>query len=447
MNFSVLSFNYKQTPVALRERLAIPSSQTGPLLHEVREACGLEELLVLSTCNRVEFYHTGNAAAGEAVFAWMLTRHEGWEEELRQCAITLGGRDALLHLFRVAASLESMVIGEPQILGQVKEGWQVASQEGTLGAVLAPLLPKVFHAAKRVRSETGIAMFPVSVSSMAAEMAGRIFEPLSEATVLVIGAGEMAELVVTHLQGAGIRRLMITNRTFANAVALAERFQGSAVRFEHILDHLTAADIIISSTGAQSYVIDEALARQAQKARKGRPMFFIDIAVPRDIDPAVGDLPDVYCYDIDDLQSTAAANQAEREAEATKAHRIVEVEVDRYEAWRAGEAVIPAIRALRRHFMDTSHQELERTLERLKHLPESDAMAVRKLVDSVVKKLLHAPSTNLKSVEQGPSAHLFAQTVCEIFGVNPEPSSKPAQTPPEEGDPDKIVHVDFPAEG
>lgn len=449
MNLTVLSFNYKHTPVALRERLAIAPSQTGPLLHEARQDCGLEELLVLSTCNRVEFYHTGDAEGGEAVLAWMLARHPGWEKELAECAVTLAGSDALLHLFRVAASLESMVIGEPQILGQVKEGWQIASREGTLGSVLGPLLPKVFHAAKRVRSETGIAMFPVSVSSMAADMAGRIFESLEDRTVLVIGAGEMAELVVTHLQGAGVRRLMITNRTFANAVSLAERFHGSAVRIEHMLDHLADADIIISSTGSQSYVIDADLARQAHKTRKGRPMFFIDIAVPRDIDPAVGELSDVYCYDIDDLQSTASANQREREAEADKAHKIVEAEVERYLNWQAGEAATPAIRALRRHFMETGRQELERTLGRLPHLSDSDEKAVRRLVDGLLKKLLHAPSTHLKSAATGPSAHLFAQSICEAFGVDPASTEGRKPTTLEVNGPvemEKVVHVDFPSE-
>ncbi|NIP73486.1 MAG: glutamyl-tRNA reductase, partial [Gammaproteobacteria bacterium] len=355
MSLSVVSFSYKTTPLALREKLAVPAAQIADTLRDVKERCTLREVMLVSTCNRVEFYFLGEEGDGGArnLLDWMKRGFAGWDEELERGAVVLQGEAALTHLFRVACSLESMVLGEPQILGQVKEAYQAASESRSLGPYLTGLMQRVFHAAKRVRTETDIARFPVSVSYVAAELAGRIFDTLEDKTVLVIGAGEMAELVVTHLQAAGARKLLITNRTFANGVALAEKFHGSAVRYENLEAHLAEADIVISSTGAPGYVVTADSVRVAERTRKGRPMFVIDIAVPRDVDPEVNDLADVYCYDVDDLQAVADANQSNREKEALQAQRIVEEEVTEFVRWKRSDSIKPVIKALRQRFAET----------------------------------------------------------------------------------------------
>lgn len=422
MPLSLISFNYKHTPLALRELLDVPSSRLPGMLAEMRQDCALDELMVLSTCNRVEFYFS--AAEGRQasldILAWMKKGFSGWEEEMERCGVILHDQPAVTHLFRVACSLESMVIGEPQILGQVKESFQIARQHRTVGPYLTGLMQKVFQAAKKVRTDTAIARFPVSVSYMAVELAGKIFERLDDKTVMVIGAGEMAELVVAHLKGKGVRNIVITNRTFSNAVALAERVQGRAVRFEEMPDHLASSDIVIASTGAQGHVVDKEMARQAVKSRKGNPIFFIDIAVPRDISPEVGTLSNVYCYDIDALQNAAFANLKERESEAEKAQAIIDGEVRSFQ--RAGNArmAVPVIRALREQFNETGNLELDKTFKRMGHLSEAEREAMRSLVRSLTNKLLHLPSTRLREIEADGDGGLYSEALVSLFGLNPD---------------------------
>ena len=422
MPLSLVSFNFKHTPLALRELLNVPSAKVPALLDEVGQACALDELMMLSTCNRVEFYFSAadGQQASQAILAWMKKGFSGWEEEIERCGVILHDQPAVTHLFRVACSLESMVIGEPQILGQVKESFQIARKHRTVGPYLTGLMQKVFQAAKKVRTETGIARFPVSVSYMAVELAGKIFERLDNKTVMVIGAGEMAELVVAHLKRKGVRKLVITNRTFSNAVALAERVQGSAVRFEEMPDHLAASDIVIGSTGAQGHVVDKEMARKAAKIRKGNPIFFIDIAVPRDISPEVGSLSNVYCYDIDALQTASSANLKERESESEKAQAIIDDEVRSFQ--RAGNArlAVPVIRALREQFNETGNLELEKTFKRLRHLSEAERETMRGLVRSLTNKLLHLPSTRLREIEADGDGGLFSEALVGLFGLNPD---------------------------
>lgn len=420
MSLSLITFNYKTTPLNLREKLAVPQSSLPGLLTEARARCGLDEIMMVSTCNRVEVYFRApdGPQAGRALLEWMKRGFAGWDDELERSAVVLHGEAALTHVFRVACSLESMVVGEPQILGQVKEGYQLACDSAALGPYLNGLMQRVFHAAKRVRTETAIARYPVSVSYVAAELAGKIFDPLADKSVLVVGAGEMAELVVTHLQKAGVRRLAITNRTFANAVALAEKFHGSAVRFEHLNGCLADADIVISSTGAQRPVIDAEMVRTAERVRKGRPMFFVDIAVPRDVDPQVGQIANVYCYDIDDLQSVAKANARERETEALSAQRIVEDEVARFVRWKHSDSVKPVLKALRQHVNALGQQELERLLGHLTHLSDADVTALQAMVQGLVNKLLHQPSTRLKELGEDLNGQVYAEALNELFGLN-----------------------------
>ena len=419
MPLSLVSFNFKHTPLALRELLDIPSARLPALLHEVLQACALDELMMLSTCNRVEFYFSAaeGERASQAILAWVKNGFSGWEADTERYGVILHDQPALTHLFRVACSLESMVIGEPQILGQVKESFQIARQHRTVGPYLTGLMQKVFQAAKRVRSETGIARFPVSVGYMAVELAGRIFERLDDKTAMVIGAGEMAELVVACLKRKGVRKISITNRTFSNAVALAERVQGSAVRFEQMADHLATSDIVIASTGAQGHVVDKEMARQATKSRKGKPIFFIDIAVPRDISPEVGSLSNVYCYDIDALQNSVSANIQERESEAEKAQLIIQEEVRSFQHSGTARLAVPVIRALREQFNETGNLELEKTFKRLGHLSDVEREAMRGLVRSVIKKLLHLPSTRLKEMGADGGGSLFSEALVGLFGL------------------------------
>ncbi len=457
MSLCVLGFSHKTTALEVREALAPAPERMAAALAEWQAAAGLSELMVLSTCNRAEYYFV---AEDEAHAFEALLRHlqqglaalpadatpgasslgaDSVRVELERQALKLTGPEALRHLFRVAASLESMVVGEPQILGQVKEAFQLASANRLTGPLLGSLMPQVFRTAKRVRTETQIARFPVSISAMAVELAARIFDTLEQQTVLVIGAGEMAELAVTHLLGAGIRRLLVTNRTFAAADALAQRFQGTALPFEQLPASLAEADIVISSTGAPHFIVTREMARQAVRSRRGKPIFFIDIAVPRDVDPEVNSLSDVYRYDIDDLQTVAAANLKEREGEALAASRIVEEDLERYLRWRDVQAVVPVIKALRRQVSGLGEQELARTLAALKHLSPQDALQVQRLVRTLVNKVLHAPSTRLKQLAEGQDTRLYSEALVTLFELKPDQEQGDAEPPGEEDA--NVVHL------
>lgn len=437
MTLSVLSFSYKTTPIELRERLAFSSEQLPRIMAEVRDKCDLAEVMLLSTCNRVEFYYTQKSDSTSSVREWLRNKMESLGDLVDQAAVEMEGKPALFHLFRVAASLESMVVGEPQILGQIKEAYHLAGQEKMTGPVLTGLMPKVLKAAKKVRTETQIARFPVSISYAAVELARKIFGDLKEKTVMVVGAGEMAELTITHLIESGIQRLLITNRTFSGAVSLAEKFQGSAFRFEEMGHYLHQADIVISSTGAPKAIITREMAKTAVKKRKGEPMFFIDIAVPRDIEAEVNELSDVYCYDIDDLKAVVDTNKQEREREAREAHQIIENEVEHYEKWFDSLSVVPVVKALRNHFIEVGEQELQKSMTRFSHLPLKEQGEVRKLVRSVLNKILHGPSTQLKQLSEEDNPKLYTEVLASLFSLNPQMVEE--EEPPSSNG--KVVHL------
>jgi glutamyl-tRNA reductase len=434
VNLTLLSISYKLAPVEVRERLDVGERQLPAVLAELRRRAGLDELMLLSTCNRVElvFAAPDEPAALEALWGWVAERLEGAPFDPARDAIVLSGRAALIHLFRVACSLESMVVGEPQILGQVKDAYEAALREGCAGPFLTALLPRAFRAAKRVRAETQIARHAVSVSTAAVDLANKIFETLADKTVLVVGAGEMAELAVAQLRKQGIAGLVVTNRTFARAVELSERFQGRALPFDRLETALSGADIVISSTGAREPIITAAHVRRALRARRGRPMFFIDIAVPRDIDPAVNHITDAYCYDIDDLHGVIDQHKREREREALAAQRIVEEEARRFEAWYQSLAAVPAIRALRQRFHAVGAAELEKALAQLPDLPPKSADQLRRLVHGLVNKLLHAPSTALRQFSEQGQGQLLAETLAQLFGLELPPAAPRGGPAPEE---------------
>ena len=428
MRFTVIGWNFKNTPIEVRERLALVQEQQIELASRLKEGFKLGGIVILSTCNRTEFF-LANAEQQLNQIIEMLQKY--WNiPDLRESIYILQNLDASRHLFRVASSLDSMVLGEPQILGQLKDTFHCFSEAELTGKLLHPLFTRAFYTAKRVRTETTVASNAVSVSYAAVELAKHIFEDLSKQSVIVIGAGEMAELAVQHLMRSGISQLFVTNRTFTSAAELAEKFQGLAVPFEHLNRHLHQADIVISSTGARNYIITQELVKKCLLNRKGNPMFFIDIAVPRDIDPEINKLHGTFCYDIDDLQTIVSQNQEERKKQSIKAEEIIEEELSKLEIWFRSLSAVPTIRSLRKAFHSTAEEELQKVFRRIKNLPESERKEIEQFVHRLVNKLLHDPSRNLKQLAQEEDSHLHMESIAKLFDLSPAPLGKTTQQQP-----------------
>ena len=428
MRFTVIGWNFKNTPIEVRERLALTRDQQIELANRLKECFKLGDIVILSTCNRTEFF-LANAEQQLNQIIEMLQKY--WNiPDLRESIYILQNLDASRHLFRVASSLDSMVLGEPQILGQLKDTFHCFSEAELTGKLLHPLFTRAFYTAKRVRTETTVASNAVSVSYAAVELAKHIFEDLSKQSVIVIGAGEMAELAVQHLMRSGISQLFVTNRTFTSAAELAEKFQGLAVPFEHLNRHLHQADIVISSTGARNYIITQELVKKCLLNRKGNPMFFIDIAVPRDIDPEINKLHGTFCYDIDDLQTIVSQNQEERKKQSIKAEEIIEEELSKLEIWFRSLSAVPTIRSLRKAFHSTAEEELQKVFLRIKNLPESERKEIEQFVHRLVNKLLHDPSRNLKQLAQEEDSHLHMESIAKLFDLSPAPLGKTTQQQP-----------------
>jgi len=428
MRFNVIGWNYKNTPIEVRERLALTRDQQIELANRLKENFKLGGIVILSTCNRTEIF-LANAEQQLHQIIEMLQKY--WNiPDLRESIYILQNLDASRHLFRVASSLDSMVLGEPQILGQLKDTFHCFSETELTGKLLRPLFTRAFSTAKRVRTETTVASNAVSVSYAAVELAKHIFEDLSKQSVIVIGAGEMAELAVQHLMRIGISQLFVTNRTFTSAAELAEKFQGLAVPFEHLNRHLHQADIVISSTGARNYIITQELVKKCLLNRKGNPMFFIDIAVPRDIDPEVNKLHDTFCYDIDDLQTIVSQNQEERKKQSIKAEEIIEEELSKLEIWFRSLSAVPTIRSLRKAYHSTAEEELQKFFRLIKNLPESERKEIEQFVHRLVNKLLHEPSRNLKQLAQEEDSHLHIESIAKLFDLSPAPLGKTTQQQP-----------------
>ena len=419
MRFTVIGWNFRKTPVEIRDSLALTPKEQVELGLKLRTRFNLGGVVILSTCNRTELYLV-NAEQQLDQIIEMLESY--WNlYELRERAYTIQNLDGVRHLFRVASSLDSMVLGEPQILGQLKDAFQSFNEADLTGKLLHPLFTRAFSTAKRVRTETSVASNAVSVSYAAVELAKHIFEDLSKQTVMVVGAGEMAELAVRHLMRNGISELFVTNRTFLSAAKLAEKFQGLAVPFEHLERHLHQADIILSSTGARDFIITKEMVKNCLRRRRGRSMFFIDIAVPRDIDPEINELNGTFCYDIDDLQTLVSQNQVERKKQSIKAEEIIENELLKLELWFKSLSAVPTIRSLRKAFHSIAEEEMVKSFKNLKNIPESERKKVEQLVHRLIHKLLHDPSRNLKKIAQDEDAHLYLEYVSKIFDLSPTP--------------------------
>ena len=419
MRFTVIGWNFRKTPVEIRDSLALTPKEQVELGLKLRTRFNLGGVVILSTCNRTELYLV-NAEQQLDQIIEMLESY--WNlYELRERAYTIQNLDGVRHLFRVASSLDSMVLGEPQILGQLKDAFQSFNEADLTGKLLHPLFTRAFSTAKRVRTETSVASNAVSVSYAAVELAKHIFEDLSKQTVMVVGAGEMAELAVRHLMRNGISELFVTNRTFLSAAKLAEKFQGLAVPFEHLERHLHQADIILSSTGARDFIITKEMVKNCLRRRRGRSMFFIDIAVPRDIDPEINELNGTFCYDIDDLQTLVSQNQVERKKQSINAEEIIENELLKLELWFKSLSAVPTIRSLRKAFHSIAEEEMVKSFKNLKNIPESERKKVEQLVHRLIHKLLHDPSRNLKKIAQDEDAHLYLEYVSKIFDLSPTP--------------------------
>jgi glutamyl-tRNA reductase len=419
LNIAVIGLNHKTASVEMREQLAAFLSRGGTAASSLKGLKGIEESVALTTCNRVEVFFTSEDlehSIREVV--------HNWREGVLPSAVfsmeslyIYRNEEAVRHLFRVASSLDSMVLGEPQILGQLKEAYREAVEQETTGVVLNRLLHKTFSVAKRVRTETGIASHAVSISFAAVELAKKIFQNLDGKKALLIGAGEMAELAAEHLLHNRVQRIIVANRTLERAMELAKRWHGQALSLEEIPAALIETDIVISSTGAPETIIHYPQVKAIMKQRKQRPLFFIDIAVPRDIDPQINRLDNVYLYDIDDLQGIVAHNMAERQQEAVQAERIVQEECIKFNAWLSGLEVVPTIVTLRKKMEDIIEGEWKRVESSLQGLTEEQRRAVERLTGSIINKVLHDPITFLKESANGDPQERKIDRIQKIFNL------------------------------
>jgi glutamyl-tRNA reductase len=415
MGIVLIGVSHKTAPVETRERLAFAESTLPGALREIVDHQTISESLIVSTCNRVEILAATPGADAEetersiARLYDFIHRHHGCaRESFNGHFYHHADLDAIRHVFRVASSLDSMVVGEPQILGQVKEAFHRAQEAQTVGHTLNRLMSRAFAVAKRVRNETGIASSAVSISFVAVELARKVFEELTGLTVLLIGAGEMAELAARHLINYGASRILIANRTYENAERLAQELNGAAIRFEETERRLPEADIIICSTGAPHYLIRQDQARRALDARRNRPMLMVDISVPRNIDPVVSELDNVFAFDIDDLEAVTRVNLQEREREALRAEAIIETEAEHFAATLTEGDINAVIGAFRREIGALALSEFERSRKRLGPLTAEQEEAIRIMLNAVVNKFTHPIIKQLRESEEGHSAYLDA---------------------------------------
>jgi len=419
LDIVLIGINHKTAPVEVRECIAFSEDESRSALHSLLRKSFIKEALLFSTCNRVEILLVtdNKTLAIDETKGFIAEFNKIPLEDFEDSLYIHEGNDAVRHVFRVASSLDSMVLGEPQILGQVKEAYRTATEENTSGVILNRLLHRTFFVAKRIRTETGIGDRAVSISYAAVELARKIFGVLDDKTVMLIGAGEMAELAVEHLIRNNATRVWVANRTFETGVELAKQFNGQAIRFEEIPESLKTVDIVISSTGAPDYVIQRDQVKDVLRKRKNRPLFFIDIAVPRDIDPEINRLNNSYVYDIDDLKGVIDENIEDRRKEGIKAERIVDEAVIRYREWYESLNVVPTIVALRKKMESIAAAELKKTLQSSK-ISEQEAEAIHKMANALINKILHDPTLFLKRNSMRGDNSFYIDTVRKMFKLD-----------------------------
>ncbi|MBX5436584.1 MAG: glutamyl-tRNA reductase [Alicyclobacillaceae bacterium] len=422
MHIIVVGMNHRTAPVEVREQVSVPEAALPAVLAEIRESRTVLESVLLSTCNRTELYAVASSSRGgeeflRRFFAVRLNQADGSVEPF---LYVHRGEAAVTHLMRVACGLDSMVIGETQILGQVRSAYQAAVQAGNTGALLNQLFRMAIALGKQVQTEVGLSQNAVSVSYAAVQLVKKIFGELAGRTVLVIGAGKMGRLAVQHIQANGARRIRIANRTYERALELARACGGEAVPWEQLDAELAAADVVFSSTGAGSYVVSEADVERAVR-RRVSPLVLIDIAVPRDIDPRAGRHEGVYLYDIDDLRDVVAANLEERRRKAECVERMVRDALYRYSEWLAEQEVVPLIRAIRAKGVQIQAAVMDSLIRKLPELTERERQLIQKHTMSIVNQLLREPVQNMKEMaiaSGGGAGHV--QVFARLFGITPE---------------------------
>ena len=419
MNLVLVGINHRTAPVEVRERLSFHHSRLAAALSELVRREGVLEALILSTCNRVEVAICArDQVEADPIIRNFLTDYHHYEVNAYDRYLYWHRQEEVVrHLFRVASSLDSMILGEPQVLGQMKHAYATARRVGALNGPLHEVVNQALAVARRVRRETAIGATAVSVSYAAVELAKKIFGSLEGKTIFVIGAGKMSELAARHLLRSGASTIFVSNRTYERAQELAASFHGTAIRFEELFDHIDKADVVISSTGAPHFVVRKDQAEQLLAARKNRPMFFVDIAVPRDIDPAVNELDNAFVYDIDDLDQVVDANKKQRQREAVWAEQIIDQEVQKTMRRLASREVVPTIVALEERLNEIREIETERFRGRMASLSPEQREAVDAYTRGILNKILHGPITELKSGAGHPEHGALEQIIRKIFGI------------------------------
>ncbi len=417
-----IGMNHETAPVELRECLAAGSDDTFKALAFMRDLACIKEGFFLSTCNRVEslVITEKDHEARESIISLMSRLGNIPKDSFIPNLYTFEGMDAVRHIFMVASSLDSMIVGEPQILGQIKDAYAEASRQKISGVILNRMMHRAFHVAKRVRTETGVCEAAVSISYAAVELAKKIFHVLDGKKILLIGAGEMAELAARHLLSNGVTSMVVANRTFERAVLVAEQFDARPVSFEEITSQLEDVDIVVASTAAQETVITYDQVKGALRKRRNRPLFFIDIAVPRDVQPSVNDLDNVYVYDIDDLRGVIQINMAQRQQEAVKAARIVQEEVVKFEKWLKTLAVVPTIVSLKEKAESIVQTELKKSGSILEELSPAQKERIEILTRSVAEKVLSDPISFLKGKAGRPTLNSYLDVAKRLFSLDKE---------------------------
>jgi glutamyl-tRNA reductase len=430
MKLVAVGVSHRTAPVELREAVDFSRAGLDTAVNALAARQVAREAVVVSTCNRAEIYAAADAETAADTCARFIAEYHAlpWDRVAPHIFVLRGG-EAARHLFRVAAGLDSLVVGEPQILGQVKEAFAAATGVKQTGTLTHRLFNAAFTVGKRVRSETGLGEGAVSVSYAAIALARKIFRDLKGLRVLILGAGEMAKLTGVHLHAQQVRQIAIASRTLATAEMLAAEIGGHAVPWASLSSALTAADIVVTATGATEPVLTRARIEEAMRPRRGRPLFIIDIAVPRDVEADAGSLHQVFLYNIDDLQTIVQENMARREAELERAERIVTEELERFISWMQSREIVPTVIALRQRFEQIRQAELQRLEPKIASLPPEARARVDEITHLIIEKLLVAPTEQLKSIHDETTAVAFADAVNRLFSLSPADEKAPQEAP------------------
>ena len=424
----LIGMNHKTAPVELREKLSFSNEETIAALELLKKNRNIKESLIFSTCNRTEILYIPENDDKEnddkiddkieEIIEFISLQKNINVSEFKNSLYIYIDDDAIMHLFKVASSLDSMVVGEPQISGQIKEAYRTAVEHKSTGVLLNRLMHKAFNIAKKVRKETGIGDNAVSISYAAVELANKIFSDLSQKSVMLLGAGEMAELAVEYLISNRVKNILVANRTFKKAVELANKYNGQPVKFEERIYALKDVDIIISSTGSTDWVLTKNQVKPAMKKRHHKTLFFIDIAVPRDIDPEINSIPNVYVYDIDDLKNIVESNIDQREKETIKACRLIEEAVVKFRIWLKSLDIIPTIKALNHKISSIADIEYKKTLPGLKHLPQKDIDAIKRMNQAIASRIIHDPILFLRNTGEHRDDNLYLNIIRQLFNLD-----------------------------